>query len=311
MRSIRLHRVATLIVAFSGAILNLLAAVQLFTLWHSFRWETESEWDWLGDKWRADGIKVVWFLLCGYCTSAAIISAVGLAGAIKNKARLVRFYRDYYIADFSFCTSFSIVTVYAAFHTTARAGICEEFSRHPELMRDMQEMGMNIENCELWLSRAALAIVAVLFTLFVIRLHFLLAVSNYYTTLARFCRNCCEAPPPHSRSHSRSESKRIYLLPAPEDNSLADSDGVELVYAPVPMSRLSQGVRSQAMEAWVSETMPVDQQHSQTRKHHHSRRHSRTNSACKDNRAGTIFLPIQPGECLLPTYSTQQGYVKA
>lgn len=36
-------------------------------------------------------------------------------------------------------------------------------------MRDMQEMGMNIENCELWLSRAALAIAAVMFTLVVIR----------------------------------------------------------------------------------------------------------------------------------------------
>lgn len=36
-------------------------------------------------------------------------------------------------------------------------------------MRDMQDMGMNIENCELWLSRAALAIAAVMFTLVVIR----------------------------------------------------------------------------------------------------------------------------------------------
>jgi len=81
----------------------------------------------------------------------------------------VRFFRDFYIADFSFCTSFAIIVIYAAFHTTPRTGICEEFSRHPELMRDMQEMGMNIENCELWLSRAALAIAAVMLTLVVIR----------------------------------------------------------------------------------------------------------------------------------------------
>jgi len=33
----------------------------------------------------------------------------------------------------------------------------------------MQEMGMNIENCELWLSRAALAIAAAMLTLIVIR----------------------------------------------------------------------------------------------------------------------------------------------
>jgi hypothetical protein len=40
--------------------------------------------------------------------------------------------------------TFPIIVVYAVFHTVTRTGICEEFSQHPELMQDMQEMGMNI-----------------------------------------------------------------------------------------------------------------------------------------------------------------------
>ena len=52
-------------------------------------------------------------------------------------------------------------------------------------MRDMQEMGMNIENCELWLSRAALAIAAVLFTFFVIRVRRLVDRRLYYGLMIR------------------------------------------------------------------------------------------------------------------------------
>ena len=185
MSRFKLYRAAALVVAFAGIVLNFLAAAQLITLWLNFRWESESEWEWLSDRWRIDGVKLMGGIFCVYSAFAGAVSVVGLAGVIKvgpplyprnhlayrpqNKPSLVRVFRDFYIADFSFCTSFAIIVVYAAFHTTTRTGICEEFSRHPELMRDMQEMGMNIENCELWLSRAALAIAAVMFTVVVIR----------------------------------------------------------------------------------------------------------------------------------------------
>ncbi|KAK2465963.1 hypothetical protein APHAL10511_001604 [Amanita phalloides] len=286
----RFHRILASIVAFSGLLFNSLAVAQLLRISLFFKSEPDTEWESLGDKWRIDGLKLVAGLLFAYFSSAAVISATGLLGVIKSKPSLVRFYRDYYIADFSFCTSFAIIVTYAAFHTTMRTGICEELSRHPELMRDMQEMGMNIENCELWLSRAALAIAAVMFTLVAIRLHFLLAVSTFYTGLVRSCRFCCATNQDTSRirTHSRSDSKRIYLLPSSEASS-------ELVYAPVPMNRLPLDLRNQAMEAWVSETVPA----SPTRKHH-SRRHSR--SGKENNKTGTIFLPIQPGEGLLPPY---------
>jgi len=312
-------RIAALAVSFLGTVVNFAVATQLLTLWHSYKWEAEnSEWEWLGDKWRVLGVKVVWILLSSYFASAAAISALGLAGVIKNNASIVRFYRDYFIADFTFCTSFAIVVVYAAFLSAARTGICEEFSRHPELVRDIQEMGMTVENCELWLSRASLALAALLFTLIVIRFHFLLAISNYYATLSSCCRGCCNShhrdgaashARAHPHSHARPDGRRIYLLPASPEDASAFEEGIESVYAPVPVNRLSLDLQSQAMEVWVSESLSVlaTEQKVQLRKHHHARQRSRSSSV-GSKIGGSIFLPIQPGEGLFPT--DHDGYAK-
>lgn len=91
----------------------------------------------------------------------------------QNKASLVKFYRDYSIADFSFCALVTLGATYTAFLSSARAGVCEELSHHPELMRDMLEIGLNSENCEHWLERALVAIIGMLFVLLIIRVCFL------------------------------------------------------------------------------------------------------------------------------------------
>lgn len=87
----------------------------------------------------------------------------------QNKSSLVRFYRDYSIADFAFCAFSLILGTYAAFLGPARAGVCEELSHHPELMRDMLEMGLNLENCERWLERAVFVVLVVSFVIMVVR----------------------------------------------------------------------------------------------------------------------------------------------
>ena len=43
-------------------------------------------------------------------------------------------------------------------------------------MRDMLEMGLNLENCERWLERAVLVVLAVLFVIMVVRV----SPSSYY-----------------------------------------------------------------------------------------------------------------------------------
>jgi hypothetical protein len=67
---------------------------------------------------------------------------------------------------------------YTAFVGGARASLCEELSHHPDLTREMLEMGLNLENCEIWLERAVFAIVAVmlLITLVRVRSPFLLCL---------------------------------------------------------------------------------------------------------------------------------------
>lgn len=95
---------------------------------------------------------------------------------MQNKSAHVRIYRDYSIVDFSFCTFFTLVGTYTAFRPFVRTGVCEELSRQPEFMRDMAEMGLNLENCELWFERAVLVAVAVMFITIIIRVRVLLTI---------------------------------------------------------------------------------------------------------------------------------------
>lgn len=116
-------------------------------------------------------------------------------------------------------------------------------------------------------------------------------------------------------------ARRIYLLP-PSDGEAQPGDGVELVYAPIPISSIPKHVRDTATEAWVSCSVPLSTQesHVQSREeqeqqqqqnqrphwhrrhshgHSHSHRHSRSSSATL---TGAIRLPIVPDEGLLPSY---------
>ncbi|KAJ3568770.1 hypothetical protein NP233_g5494 [Leucocoprinus birnbaumii] len=290
-----LCRSASLCITLLGTLVNTAIAAQVLSAWQNLRWgEVESEW--AGDGWLqvVDGIKVMWALLSLYFASAATVCAIGLVGVIRNKPSLVKFYRDYSIADFSFGALGTLGVTYAAFLSSARAGICEEFSHHPELMRDMLEMGLNPENCEHWLVRAMIALIGAMFVLLVIRLHFLLAVSSFYSQLSRqYARcpssNCCSSSshlPTHSRSSSSSSTpQRILLVPF---TAPVDAD-VEMVYTPVPRSSLPRDVQPTAKEVWVSSSSASEHRH-----RHHRHRSRET---------GRIALPIRADEGLLPSYS--------
>ncbi|KAF8076696.1 hypothetical protein FPV67DRAFT_1472374 [Lyophyllum atratum] len=324
---LRYNRSASLAITVFGAITNFAIAVQVLAAWRSLKWEPDSEWEASGDSWQVDGVKVIWGLLSAYFASAASVCVVGFIGIIKNKPSLVRFYRDYSIADFSFCTFATVVMTYAVFHVSARAAMCEELSHHPELLQNLTEMGLNLENCERWLERAVLAFVAVMFVIIVIRLHFLLAVSNLYSQLTRHA-NLYTRSPSRFRHQDSTTLQRIYLLPHADEESRHGSN-VELVYAPIPIGSISKDLRETATEAWVSHNTPsADVEcHSRTRSesshgaceqqehqrphrhrrhsHSYSHRHSRSSSA---TRTGTIRLPVLPDEGLMPAY---HGVAKA
>lgn len=187
------NRTASLCISLIGAVINFAFAVQLLSAWRSLKWEPESEWEGSENSWRGDGVKLVWGLLSAYFAAAATVCVIGFVGIIKvtapppfltlvfrttdppNKQSIpsfVRFYRDYSIADFAFSTFFTLVGAYAAFRTSVRAVVCEELSRQPDLMRGMAEMGLNLENCELWFERAVMAFMVFMVVLTVVRVRY-------------------------------------------------------------------------------------------------------------------------------------------
>ncbi|KAG6830509.1 hypothetical protein H0H92_000350 [Tricholoma furcatifolium] len=306
---LRYDRFASIAVTVFGAVLNSAVAVQVITAWRSpLKWEPESEWEASGDRWQVNGIKVIWALACAHFSLAAAVCMVGFVGILRKKPTLVRFYRDYSIADFSFCTFVTAIGTYAVFQSSSRATVCEELSHHPELLHNLFEMGLNLENCERWIERAGLALVALMYILLLIRL-------TRHTGI-------------HSRSvswHNVQNSQRIYLL-HPTDEEASCGGDVELIYAPVPVNTITKALRDAATEAWVSNTPPSsadaifhsatrseslshahthEQSHPRSHHHHrrhshsHSRRHSRSSSITQ---TGTIRLPILPDEGLLPEY---------
>ncbi|KAK0461658.1 uncharacterized protein EV420DRAFT_1639952 [Desarmillaria tabescens] len=279
----RYSRSASFVITLFGIITNSALAIQVLAASRSIKWEPEFEWETSNDTWRVDGVKVVWGLLLSYFVSAATVCAIGFVGVVKSKPSFVRFYRDYSIADFSFCTIVTVFGAYGAFRSTTRTGVCEELSRQPELMRDLGEMGLSLENCERWFERAVMAFVACMVIVIVARLHFLLAVSNYYSHVSRHASQRSSGLLPTSRPHSRTDSlQRVLLLP--RSNPSSDPESIT-VYAPVSLKNLTPELRQSATEAWVR----------RSDSHRHTRSQSNTTT-------GRITLPIRPNEGLLPPY---------
>jgi hypothetical protein len=64
---------------------------------------------------------------------------------------------------------FTVVGAYFSFQQNVRTAVCEELSKQPELLRDMVEMGLSLENCELWFERAVMASVVIVMVIVVCR----------------------------------------------------------------------------------------------------------------------------------------------
>ncbi|KAI9513354.1 hypothetical protein F5148DRAFT_295130 [Russula earlei] len=287
----RWNRTTVLVASFIGALFNSLLAVQLSTLWRSLKWDSESEWEGSLDPWTVNILSLLGGLSTAYFVTAAVASAIGFAGIVKGVPAYVRFYRDFSIADFTFCTISTLFVTYASFsYYSVRSRICEELSRQSNVMRDLAEIGLSPENCEQWFERAVLVFVGVMFIIIILRLNLVFVVSNYYRQLSR---NSRDFP---SRSRKDTTLHRIYLLPTPTASSSHDDaldgglESTALVYAPVAIGDLSerevQGLN--AREAWVHTDLP-----------HPPRQHRRSHSRGRRQSTGRIVLPIQPNEGLL------------
>ncbi|EPQ58943.1 hypothetical protein GLOTRDRAFT_113798 [Gloeophyllum trabeum ATCC 11539] len=306
-------RTASLVVSLLGAVGNAAIALQLLSLWRTFKWEFESDWETEGSPtswlWGIQGVKLAWGLLSVYFAFSAIASIVGFAGILKHRLSFVRFYRDYSIADFAFSTFLTLFATYESFRNSVRAGVCEELSRQPEWLRDMADMGLNLENCELWFERASIALIGVMGIVLIVRLHFLVAVLTYYCSLSRHQQALPIYTSMRPISHTPS-AQRVYLLPSPTEETFPvshhttsdamreNNDTEYLVYAPVPLSILSEAQARDlnATEAWLSRAPEATGTASKSR---HSHSHSRSH---RHKSSGRISLAVIPDEGLLPSY---------
>ncbi|KAI0315973.1 hypothetical protein OF83DRAFT_1129353 [Amylostereum chailletii] len=295
----RWNRAVALVTSLLGGVINLILASHLFSLWRSFKWDTESEWEGSVDIWAVNGLGIIGGLFAAYFLTAAIANGVGFVGIAKRMPRYVRFYRDFSIADFVCSTLATLFVTYASCrYYNIRTAVCEEVSRHEELMMDMAEIGLNLENCEQWFERALFAFVAVMIIVTAVRLHFVITISKIFAKMSQYP---ADMPSPSPRPHKDSNLQRIYILPGPSGSPKMATGGSaqalpSVVYAPIPLSQLSEReVRQlQAHEAWISAEAQAPLRHmTPPRPHRH-------------HNSGKIGLPIRPDEGLLPMHEKEK-----
>lgn len=237
--------------------------------------------------------------------------------SVQNIPSFVRFCRDYSIADLFFVIFAAISGAYViSTNSSIRTGLCEDVSSQPDFIRDLADMGFNLENCEVWFERAVIGLMTlsaaviiirvsrIIFAAsrrvlsaigcrrFVLQVHFVISISNYYSQLSRSRSSSTSTTYTALRPMGNESLHRIYLLPTPTSSApsrSADGKPEVYVYSPVPLSSLSeeQAREMKAAEAWISHTEPSRSSHRSSHRHHHS---------------GRISLPIRPDEGLPPKY---------
>ena len=86
----RWNRAAALVISLFGGSVNLILASHLFSLWRSFKWDTESEWEGSVDIWAVNGLGIIGGLSSAYFLTAAVANAIGFVGIIKVNILLRR-----------------------------------------------------------------------------------------------------------------------------------------------------------------------------------------------------------------------------
>ena len=104
-------------------------------------------------------------------------------------------------------------------NSSIRTGLCEEVSSQPDFIRDLADMGFNLENCEVWFERAVIGVMTMTAVVIIVRVsRNILAVCFPVSQWA-----LCVSPPPHplSLSYDPGTFRDLHL---------------QLLLAPLPLS---------------------------------------------------------------------------
>ena len=124
----------------------------------------------------------------------------------------VRFCRDYSIADLFFVTFAAISGAYAvSTNSSIRTGLCEEVSNQPDFIRDLADMGFNLENCEVWFERAVIGVMTITAVVIMVRVSRNILAVYFPSYSARALR----APLPRNPGSFRHIHLQLLLPPLP------------------------------------------------------------------------------------------------
>lgn len=79
----RWNRTVVLVASLIGALVNLILAIQVFTLWRSLKWDSESEWEGSLDPWTVRSLSLLGGISAAYFVTAAVASTIGFTGIVK------------------------------------------------------------------------------------------------------------------------------------------------------------------------------------------------------------------------------------
>ncbi|KLO19924.1 hypothetical protein SCHPADRAFT_935038 [Schizopora paradoxa] len=310
--------VAMLSLSSISAAFNAVVATRLLSYWHVLKWEADSEWEMPTGEWKIDGVKLVWAILVAYFAAGAAVSCMGIIGALKRSPSLVGFYRNYSVADLCTSAFATVLLAFATFRSGARAAMCEELALQPDLLRelDLNDIGINPENCELMFERGVVVFVGLVAILLVVRLQFILSITNFHKQVLRermYGHDLTSdlslnipgtAPYTDVIPIDNVAPRRIYLLgsrtktdPASLNasssragNALGNAHkqsvmqnglGDALVYAPVPIESLSaeEAEELASSGAWVASPQSTTFPDMQTPHRRHNRSQSRSSTS--------------------------------
>jgi len=176
------NRTIALPAIFIGALVNVYALYHVLALWSRVTNEGESEWEGAG----ANSVRSLGVILVTYLIFAAAAYLVGFIGVLKRIPSWVRIFLQFSFADFVLYALTLVIVAFAGYRPSEwRETVCEELSTQPDILRSLSEAGFNLESCESWIENLVIGVVVLLSVGLVLKLQFTIAVSTYYTSLAR------------------------------------------------------------------------------------------------------------------------------